>query len=96
MVVDGDRLLVLAQKQIISMAKRVMDGVYPLYYEMKKARAELITPHSLYEGLRLAFTGGNIGPISNDITKIWNSGKITEESKNAVRWLCMEVNFTID
>ena len=35
MVVDGDRLLVLAQKQIISMAKRVMDGVYPLYYEMK-------------------------------------------------------------
>ena len=94
--VDGDRLLVLAQKQIISMAKRAMQGVYPLYYEMKKARAELITPHSLYEGLRLAFTGGNIGPISNDITKIWNSGKITEESKNAVRWLCMEVNFTID
>ena len=78
------------------MAKRVTEEVYPLYYEMKKAKAELITPHSVYEGLRLAFVGGNIGGISNDITKIWNSGEITEESKKAVKWLCMETNFTID
>lgn len=94
--VDGDRLLVIAQKQIITMAKRVTEEVYPLYYEMKKAKAELITPHSVYEGLRLAFVGGNIGGISNDITKIWNSGEITEESKKAIKWLCMETNFTID
>lgn len=94
--VDGDRLLVIVQKQIIEMAKRVMNEVYPLYYEMKKAKAELITPHSVYEGLKLAFVGGNIGPISNEITKIWNSGEITEESKKAVKWLCMETNFQID
>lgn len=94
--VDGDRLLVIAQKQVIAMSKRVMEGVYPLYYEMKKAKAELITPYSVYEGLRLAFVGGNIGGISNDITKIWNSGEITEEAKKAVKWLCMETNFTID
>ena len=94
--VDGDKLLVLAQKKIIEIAKRCTKDVYPLYYEMKKANAEEITPHSLYKGLELAFTGGRIGGISNDITKIWNSGEITEEGKNTVKWLCMETNFTID
>lgn len=94
--VDGDRLLVLAQKKIIEMAKRCMTGVNPLYYEMKKANAEQINYHNIYEGLKLAFTGGKIGGISNNITKIWNSGEINKESLTAVRWLCMETNFTID
>lgn len=94
--VDGDRLLVLAQKKIIEIAKRHMNGINPLYYEMKKANEEIITSKSIYNGLRLAFTGGNIGVISNDITKIWNQDKITEEELKAVRWLCMETNFTID
>lgn len=94
--VDGDRLLVISQKRIIDMAKRVMTGVNPLYYEMKKASAEEINYHNIYKGLELAFTGGKIGGISNDITKIWNSGEINEEALNAVRWLCMETNFTID
>ena len=94
--VDGDRLLVLAQKRIIEMAKRVMTGVNPLYYEMKKANAEEINYQNIYNGLQLAFTGGKIGGISNDITKIWNSGNIDEKALNAVRWLCMETNFTID
>ena len=94
--VDGDRLLVLAQKRIIDMAKRVMTGVNPLYYEMKKANAEEINYQNIYNGLQLAFTGGKIGGISNDITKIWNSGQIDDKALNAVRWLCMETNFTID
>ena len=94
--VDGDRLLVLAQKKIIAIAERCMKNVNPLYYEMKKANAEEINYQNIYNGLKLAFTGGRIGGISNDITKIWNSGEITEESINAVRWLCMETNFTID
>jgi len=94
--VDGDRLLVISQPIIINMAKRVTKDVYPLYYEMKKAKAEIITPDALYNGLKLAFTGGRIGPISNDITKIWNAKEITPQAKDAVRWLCMETNFTID
>lgn len=93
---DGDAALVLAQKSIIEMAKRVTNGVYPLYYEMKKANAEEINPQNLYKGLTLAFSGGNIGTISNNITKIWNSREITEESKKAIRWLVMETNFTIN
>lgn len=78
------------------MAKRNMIGVNPLYYEMKKANAEIINGKNIYRGLELAFTGGKIGGISNDITKIWNSGNINKEALNAVRWLCMETNFTID
>jgi hypothetical protein len=78
------------------MAKRVMTGVNPLYYEMKKANADEINYQNIYNGLQLAFTGGKIGGISNDITKIWNSGNIDEKALNAVRWLCMETNFTID
>ena len=94
--VDGDRLLVLAQKDIIKIAKRCMENVYPLYYEMKKANAELITNETIYNGLINAFSGGRIGSISNNITKIWNSGEITDEKKKAIRWLCMETNFSID
>ena len=94
--VDGDRLLVLAQKKLIDIAERCMTNVNPLYYEMKKAKAELITYENIYAGLVSAFTGGKIGGISNDITKIWNSGNITEDALKAVRWLCMETNFTID
>ena len=94
--VDGDKLLVISQKKIIEMAKRCMTGVYPLYYEMKKATAEEINPHNLYKGLELAFTGGRIGGISNNITKIWNSPNINSEARDAIKWLCMETNFTID
>ena len=94
--VDGDRLLVLAQPLIIEMAERVMQGVNPLYYEMKKAKAEMVNSQNIYNGLKLAFTGGRIGGICNDITKIWNSGNIDENAINAVKWLCLETNFTID
>lgn len=97
MDVDGDRLLVLAQKKLIKLAKECMEGVYPLYYEMKKAHEKEITPENIYEGLKLAFTGGRIGGISNDITKIWNCGhEISDNEKNCIKWLCMETNFTID
>lgn len=94
--VDGDKLLVISQPLIINMAERVMHDVNPLYYEMKKANAQEINYQNIYDGLVLAFTGGKIGGISNDITKIWANGKIDDDAKNAVRWLCMEVNFTID
>lgn len=95
--VDGDKLLVLSQKKIIEVAKRCMDKVNPLYYEMKKANAEELNNKNICKGLNLAFTGGNIGAISNDITKIWNSPNgIGDNEINSVKWLCMENNFVID
>lgn len=94
--VDGDKLLVVKQPLIIMMAERVMNGVCPLYYEMKKAKSQEINPKNLYNGLILAFTGGKIGGISNEITKIWSSCKIDDDAKNAVKYLTMETNFTIN
>lgn len=91
--VDGDKSLVCADETIIKVAKRNMKGIVPLYYNMRKAEAQKIDSHSIYNGLKTAYTGGNIGMISNDITKIWNSDNI---NLDVVKLLCMENNFTID
>jgi len=91
--VDGDKSLVVADHTAISVAERNMEGIVPLYYNMRKADAELITNHSIYNGLKTAYTGGNIGTVSNNITKIWNSGNV---NLDVVKLLCMENNFTID
>lgn len=91
--VDGDKSLVCADHTIIDVAERNMEGSVPLFYNMANANKELITNQSMYDGLKAAYTGGNIGMISNDITKIWNSDNI---NLNVIKWLCMENNFTID
>lgn len=100
---DGDKALVVADKNFVDIAERNMNNVVPLYYEMKKAKSVLITPENIYNGLIHAFTGGNIGPYSNNITKIWNSDIFvngSEEDKqeaiDTVKLLCMENNFVID
>jgi hypothetical protein len=91
--VDGDKGIVCNDKTLVEVAKRNMDGVVPLYYNMKKADPELITKDSIYNGLKLAYTGGNIGAISNNISKVWNSSDI---DLDVIKILCMESNFTID
>lgn len=94
---DGDKLLVLRDKNLIKMGKRLMEGTVPLYYEMKKAEASNLTPETIYEGISLAFTSGNIGPASNLITIVKNNNESDrEEADKAVKWLTMEVNFLID
>lgn len=93
---DGDKALVIAQKNLIEMAKRVTKDVYPLYYEMKKAAAEEINSQNIFKGLYNAFEYNKVGKISNDITRIWDSDNITEESIKVIMWLCMEVNFSVD
>ena len=49
----------------------------------------------MYNGMVNAYTKGNIGPVSNNITKIWNSGEITQEELDVVKWLCFENNAVI-
>lgn len=73
--VDGDRSLVLSDVKIINVAKRNLKkyNIVPLYYNMRKAEPTIIESESIYNGLCAAFTGSNIGQISNNITKIWNS-----------------------
>ena len=101
--VDGDKSLVVADENIISVAERNMKGIVPLYYNMKKASPIQLNSESIYNGLNAAFVGGNIGIYSNNISKIWNSEVFisgTEEEKqeaiDLVKILCMENNFVID
>ncbi|MFI2856817.1 hypothetical protein ACH6EH_06725 [Paenibacillus sp. JSM ZJ436] len=90
---DGDKALVCNDKTLVEVAERNMKGIYPLYYKMAKADAEKISSDSVYNGLIAAYTGGNIGMISNDITKIWNSDNV---NLDVIKMLCMENNFVID
>lgn len=95
---DGDKLLVINNSILINAAKRNMEGKVPLYYEMKKAHVQPINAENLWNGLRLAYTGGNIGEISNHITKIWNSSDVLTEPETIdyIKMLCMNNNFVID
>ena len=95
--VDGDKTLVIQDRTLTAVAKRNMKGIVPLAYNLRKAKGENLNSENLYAGMVHAYTGGNIGPISNNITKVWNSNnKISEEQLNVVRWLCMENNQVID
>lgn len=91
--VDGDRSLVCADPTIIAAAERNCGDVVPLYYEMAKAGAVPITPEAKYNGMVAAWVGGNIGEISNKISKIWSS---PEPDVDAVKILVMQNNFVID
>ena len=101
--VDGDKSLVVADENIVEIAERNMNGIVPLYYNMKKASPIQLNNQTIYDGLNAAFVGGNIGIYSNNISKIWNSDIFingSEEEKqdaiNLVKLLCMENNFVID
>lgn len=90
---DGDTLLVVADKTIIDVAERSMKDIVPLFYNMKKAQPVILDNEQFYAGMTAAWIGGNIGVISNDITKIWNSkDEISEDELRAVKLLCMENN----
>ena len=90
---DGDTSLVCADPLLIQIAERNMRGIVPLYYEMAKAGAVQVSAEEVYKGMRDAWSYGNIGVISNDITKIWNC---SSPDIDAIKILCMESNFTID
>jgi len=92
---DGDESLVCHDKTIIEVAKRNIEhfDVVPLYYNMESAITTSISRQSVYKGLTDAYKGGNIGIISNDISKIWNSGDVDID---AIKFLTMENNFSID
>lgn len=101
--VDGDKLLVVSDEKLIEVAKRNMEGIVPLYYNMRKAESAPINNAAIYNGLNAAFAGGNIGIYSNNISKIWNGDVFVsgsdEEKENAIdtiRLLCMENNYVID
>lgn len=101
--VDGDKSLVVADRDFVRIAERNMNGIVPLYYNMRKAEPTELNNKTIYAGLNKAFTSGNIGLYSNDISKIWNhdvfisgSDEEKQEAIDVVKLLCMENNFCID
>lgn len=93
---DGDKLLIIKDRLLTKVAKRNMEGIVPLAYNLQKAKGGLLSWESMYEGMIHAYTGGNIGPISNNITKVWNSKNIGREQLNVVSWLTFYNNAVID
>lgn len=92
---DGDKSLVIAEQILIDIAKRNMEGIVPLYYEMGKAKAENITKSNIYNSLTKAFKFNNIGKFSNQLTVMWN----LDESKSKLETIAQITalnNFTID
>jgi len=97
--VDGDKVLAVVDENIISIAERnnKNDDIVPLYYEMRKANPTILNSNTVYDGLNSAYVGGNIGEISNSITKIWNKKDgVSKDDIKIIKLLCMENNFTID
>lgn len=101
--VDGDKSLVVADLNFVNIAEKNMEGIVPLYYNMRKAEPKLLNNQNIYDGLNAAFTGGNIGIYSNNISKIWNNDVFingSEEEKqhaiDCVKRLCCQNNFVID
>lgn len=90
---DGDTSLVCAERTLVDAAERHMQDVVPLYYEMRKAKAQQISMQSIYDGMAAAYSGGNIGPISNSISKIWNSDV---PDLDTIKRLCYRNNEVID
>lgn len=89
---DGDKANVIQDDLFIEIAERNMEGILPLYYEMSSANADTVTNEKIYESLLLAFKA-NIGEVSNNITKVFNSDNI---DLRVVKWLTAENNYIID
>lgn len=101
--VDGDKAFIVSDETFVQAARRSMKDIVPLYYNMKKSEPTLLNRKTIYDGLRKAFTSGNIGIYSNAISKIWNhevflngSGQEKQEALDTIKLLCMENNFCID
>lgn len=103
--VDGDKALVVSDNTIIDVAERNIKkfDIVPLYYNMAKAKPTILNSENIYHGLNAAFTGGNIGIYSNNISKIWNSdvfihGTLKEQKHaiDCIKRLCCQNNFVID
>ena len=60
---------------------------------MAKAGKSKVNKNNIYDGLQNAYSNANIGIVSNDITKIWNSDDV---DLDVIKLLCCESNFAID
>jgi hypothetical protein len=90
---DGDKSLVCSDTNLISIAERNGRDFAPLFYKTAKAGAKPVDTQEMYNGMIAAYSGGKIGVISNNITRIWNSEC---PDRTVISWLCYQTNMTID
>lgn len=97
-MVDGDKLLIISNPEFINVAKRHMKDIVPLYYEMGKAGKSELNNDSFYEGMIASYKSGNIGEVSNEISKCWNNNNGIKMTLNLeqIKFLCAKNNFVID
>ncbi|MCR1833159.1 hypothetical protein NSA56_01945 [Oceanobacillus caeni] len=84
---DGDKVMVTQSSKFVEIAEQNMknDDIVPLYYEMGKANPVKITGDNILKSLKKAY-GENIGVISNQISKVWN----TNDNLFILEWLTMK------
>jgi rubrerythrin len=94
---DGDEALVVSseEKWLLDLAEKQMEEIRPLFYEMGKAGAQLITTQNIFKSLKFAYEKGNIGKISNTITEIWSKDDY-EKNMDNIKKLCAYNNLVID
>lgn len=90
---DGDKYLVIADEIYYNVAKRNMEGIVPLYYEMSKAKPQEINSENIYTSLTDGYKFGNVGIFSNKITVMFNEKSV---DLNAIKILTCLNNFYID
>lgn len=90
---DGDKYLVIADEMYFNIAKRNMKDIVPLYYEMAKAKPQLINSDNIYKALTEGYKYGNVGQYSNKITVVFNQEKV---DYNVIKLLTCLNNFYID
>lgn len=92
--VDGDEAHIVSDPTFVKVAKRNMEGIRPLQYELAQSSNEKVTNESIYKSL-VAVYSKNIGEVSNNITKIWNLPQ-NKIDLNAIAQLCFINNAIID
>lgn len=93
--VDGDQLNVVVEPVIVEAAERNIQKyhVVPLFYDANKAKDELLSPETMFHGLKRAHDYSGIGQVSNSLTKLWNK---ENPDWDAAAWLCYYNNQVID
>ncbi len=94
---DGDEVLISADENLYYAAKSLPD--VPLYYEMQKAKAQIIDKRAIYDTLVNGFDNNVIGESSNAITKLWNAPELKDNQfmyDDAINVFCAYSNYAID
>lgn len=71
--VDGDEALIVDLKWMIDLVKSMLKkyDIVPIYYEMGKAEAKIITNEEIYNSVKFVYEKSNIGKVSNSLTRLW-------------------------